>query len=57
MTHEETVYDALDHAHGGDSGQWAFGTGFDDPLAGVDTTRCRPGVDRCRPRGVLPDAR
>jgi ring-1,2-phenylacetyl-CoA epoxidase subunit PaaC len=35
--HEETVYDALDHAHGGE-GQWAFGTGFDDPLAGVDTT-------------------
>lgn len=37
MVHEETVYDALDHAHGGE-GQWAFGTGFDDPLAGVDTT-------------------
>ena len=36
MAHEETVYDALDHAHGGE-GQWAFGTGFDDPLAGVDT--------------------
>jgi ring-1,2-phenylacetyl-CoA epoxidase subunit PaaC len=34
--HEETVYDALDHAHGGE-GQWAFGTGFDEPLAGVDT--------------------
>jgi len=34
---EETVYDALDHAHGGE-GQWAFGTGFDEPLAGVDTT-------------------
>jgi ring-1,2-phenylacetyl-CoA epoxidase subunit PaaC len=37
MGHEETVYDALDHAHGGE-GQWAFGTGFDEPLAGVDTT-------------------
>jgi ring-1,2-phenylacetyl-CoA epoxidase subunit PaaC len=37
MAHEETVYDALDHAHGGE-GQWAFGTGFDEPLAGVDTT-------------------
>src|SRR5215213_7408127 len=37
MAHEETVYEALDHAHGGE-GQWAFGTGFDDPLAGVDTT-------------------
>jgi ring-1,2-phenylacetyl-CoA epoxidase subunit PaaC len=35
--HEETVYEALDHAHGGE-GQWAFGTGFDEPLAGVDTT-------------------
>ena len=31
------MYDALDHAHGGE-GQWAFGTGFDEPLAGVDTT-------------------
>lgn len=37
MAHEETVYDALDHAHGGE-GHWAFGTGFDEPLAGVDTT-------------------
>jgi len=37
VPHEETVYDALDHAHGGE-GQWAFGTGFDEPLAGVDTT-------------------
>jgi ring-1,2-phenylacetyl-CoA epoxidase subunit PaaC len=37
VAHEETVYDALDHAHGGE-GQWAFGTGFDEPLAGVDTT-------------------
>ncbi len=37
MGHEETVYDALDHAHGGE-GHWAFGTGFDEPLAGVDTT-------------------
>ncbi len=43
MAHEETVYDALDHAHGGE-GQWAFGTGFDDPLAGVDTT-VPAGVD------------
>jgi ring-1,2-phenylacetyl-CoA epoxidase subunit PaaC len=37
MPHEETVYEALDHAHGGE-GQWAFGTGFDDPLSGVDAT-------------------
>ncbi|MBA3523421.1 MAG: phenylacetate-CoA oxygenase subunit PaaC [Geodermatophilaceae bacterium] len=43
MAHEETVYDALDAAHGGE-GQWAFGTGFDDPLAGVDTT-VPDGVD------------
>jgi ring-1,2-phenylacetyl-CoA epoxidase subunit PaaC len=35
--HEETVYEALDQAHGGE-GHWAFGTGFDEPLAGVDTT-------------------
>ncbi|MDK3256919.1 1,2-phenylacetyl-CoA epoxidase subunit PaaC [Blastococcus capsensis] len=37
MGDEETVYDALDSAHDGD-GHWAFGTGFDEPLAGVDTT-------------------
>jgi ring-1,2-phenylacetyl-CoA epoxidase subunit PaaC len=43
MAHEETVYEALDHAHGGE-GQWAFGTGFDEPLAGVDTT-VPEGVD------------
>jgi ring-1,2-phenylacetyl-CoA epoxidase subunit PaaC len=41
--HEETVYEALDHAHGGE-GQWAFGTGFDDPLVGVDTT-APAGID------------
>ncbi len=35
--HEETVYDALTAAHG-DEARWAFGTGFDAPLAGVDTT-------------------
>src|SRR4051794_32513364 len=37
MGHEETVYDALTAAHG-DEGHWVFGTGFDEPLAGVDTT-------------------
>src|ERR1035438_5970885 len=37
MANQETAYQALDHDHGGD-GQWAFGTGFDEPLAGVDTT-------------------
>ncbi|SDZ07630.1 ring-1,2-phenylacetyl-CoA epoxidase subunit PaaC [Geodermatophilus africanus] len=36
MVHEETVYEALVNAH--DEGHWAFGTGFDEPLAGVDTT-------------------
>jgi ring-1,2-phenylacetyl-CoA epoxidase subunit PaaC len=36
VAHEETVYEALSNAH--DEGHWAFGTGFDDPLAGVDTT-------------------
>ena len=35
--HEETVYDALTNASE-DAGHWAFGTGFDEPLAGVDTT-------------------
>jgi ring-1,2-phenylacetyl-CoA epoxidase subunit PaaC len=36
MAHEETVYEALGNA-ATDQSQWAFGTGFDDPLAGVDT--------------------
>lgn len=31
----ESVYDGL---LGGDDSQWAFGTDFEDPLAGVDTT-------------------
>ncbi|WP_222264231.1 1,2-phenylacetyl-CoA epoxidase subunit PaaC [Modestobacter marinus] len=42
MGHEETVYEALANAH--EEGHWAFGTGFDDPLAGVDTT-VPDGVD------------
>src|SRR4051795_179056 len=41
--HEETVYDALGNAEE-DHGHWAFGTGFDEPLAGVDTT-VPEGVD------------
>jgi ring-1,2-phenylacetyl-CoA epoxidase subunit PaaC len=41
--HEETVYDALTGAHD-DAAHWAFGTGFDDPLAGVDTS-VPDGVD------------
>jgi ring-1,2-phenylacetyl-CoA epoxidase subunit PaaC len=43
MAHEETVYEALDHAPG-DEAHWAFGTGFDEPLAGVDTS-VPEGVD------------
>ena len=37
----ESVYDGLT---GGDDSQWAFGTSFEDPLAGVDTT-IPAGVD------------
>ncbi len=37
----ESVYDGL---IGGDASQWAFGTDFEDPLAGVDTT-IPTGVD------------
>jgi ring-1,2-phenylacetyl-CoA epoxidase subunit PaaC len=43
MGHEETVYEALGNAED-DHGHWAFGTGFDEPLAGVDTT-VPDGVD------------
>ncbi|WNV76789.1 1,2-phenylacetyl-CoA epoxidase subunit PaaC [Geodermatophilus sp. DSM 44513] len=43
MGHEETVYDALANGHD-DGGHWAFGSGFDEPLAGVDTT-VPDGVD------------
>ncbi|GGV36152.1 putative phenylacetic acid degradation protein PaaC/phenylacetate-CoA oxygenase, PaaI subunit [Actinomadura cremea] len=32
------VFDGLVEDAGGDASQWAFGTGFEDPLAGVDTT-------------------
>jgi ring-1,2-phenylacetyl-CoA epoxidase subunit PaaC len=38
----DSVYDGL---LGGDDSQWAFGTDFEDPLAGVDTT-VPEGVDR-----------
>jgi ring-1,2-phenylacetyl-CoA epoxidase subunit PaaC len=33
---EESVYDAISAAH--DDSRWAYGTGFADPLSGVDTT-------------------
>ncbi|MCY7396706.1 MAG: phenylacetate-CoA oxygenase subunit PaaC [Nocardioides sp.] len=35
MTDHHNAYDGL---LGGDASQWAFGTDFEDPLAGVDTT-------------------
>ena len=34
-----SVYDGLlEHEPAGDAAHWAFGTDFEDPLAGVDTT-------------------
>ncbi|MCW2867188.1 MAG: phenylacetate-CoA oxygenase subunit PaaI [Marmoricola sp.] len=48
MDEHESVYDGLlTHAGSGapgDESQWAFGTSFEDPLAGVDTT-LPEGVD------------
>ncbi|GAB3446418.1 phenylacetate-CoA oxygenase subunit PaaC [Streptomonospora sediminis] len=41
---DQSVYSGLVGVDA-DSSQWAFGTGFDDPLAGVDTT-VPAGVDR-----------
>jgi ring-1,2-phenylacetyl-CoA epoxidase subunit PaaC len=38
------VYLSLAEEHDDDSGRWAFGTGFTDPLHGVDTA-VPPGVD------------
>lgn len=35
-THVENAYESLSEAH--DDARWAYGTGFDDPLAGVDAT-------------------
>jgi ring-1,2-phenylacetyl-CoA epoxidase subunit PaaC len=45
VTHpeDESAYAALAAVH--DDARWAFGTGFDDPLSGVDTA-IPPGVDR-----------
>jgi ring-1,2-phenylacetyl-CoA epoxidase subunit PaaC len=43
MTDDETPYEHLSDEHGDDH-RWAFGTGFTDPLAGVDTS-IPPGVD------------
>jgi len=38
------AYQALADVHAGDEAHWAFGTGFDDPLAGVERT-IPAGVD------------
>lgn len=43
MSHEDSAYESLADEHGGDA-RWAFGTGFDDPLSGVDTA-VPDGVD------------
>jgi ring-1,2-phenylacetyl-CoA epoxidase subunit PaaC len=42
MTNHDSAYEGLVDADSHD--QWAFGTSFDDPLAGVDTTLA-PGID------------
>ena len=43
MAHQATACQALDDTDGG-MGHWAFGTGFDEPLAGVDT-KVPEGID------------
>jgi ring-1,2-phenylacetyl-CoA epoxidase subunit PaaC len=43
MTDHDNPYDLLAEDHDGGH-RWAFGTGFTDPLAGIDTT-VPPGVD------------
>ncbi|TDC69337.1 phenylacetate-CoA oxygenase subunit PaaI [Actinomadura sp. GC306] len=42
MNDQESIFDGL--IEGGDASQWAFGTDFEDPLAGVDAT-VPDGVD------------
>ena len=50
VDHSEVDHSEVDHSSvydgltGGDDSQWAFGTDFEDPLAGVDTT-IPDGVD------------
>ena len=44
MTDHDNAYDELVEAD--DDAHWAFGTGFDDPLAGVDTAGARPASTR-----------
>jgi ring-1,2-phenylacetyl-CoA epoxidase subunit PaaC len=43
MNLDDNAYESLAAAQGGEE-RWAYGTGFDDPLAGVDTT-IPDGVD------------
>lgn len=43
MNEQSNAYESLADAHGGEE-RWAFGTGFDAPLAGVDTS-VPAGVD------------
>src|SRR5206468_3847998 len=43
MTDHDNPYDLLAEDHDGGH-RWAFGTGFTDPLAGIDTS-VPPGVD------------
>lgn len=44
---EDHVYLSLVEEHDGDGARWAFGTGFEDPLHGIDTT-VPADVDRAR---------
>ena len=51
--------DDHDNAYSGllvNDAHWAFGTDFEDPLAGVDTT-IPDGTDAADAGGVRPDAR
>jgi ring-1,2-phenylacetyl-CoA epoxidase subunit PaaC len=41
----DDVYEALNETHAAADARWAFGTGFEDPLHGVDT-QVPAGVDR-----------
>jgi ring-1,2-phenylacetyl-CoA epoxidase subunit PaaC len=43
MRADENAYESLAEAHGGEQ-RWAYGTGFDDPLAGLDAS-VPAGVD------------
>jgi ring-1,2-phenylacetyl-CoA epoxidase subunit PaaC len=44
---EDHVYMSLVEDHGEDDARWAFGTGFEDPLHGIDTT-VPDGIDRAQ---------